>query len=42
MRVTKIMTATLFNETTVNHLTRLQEAFYEDMQRRNDPETQNG
>ncbi len=40
--VTKIMTATLFNETTVNHLTRLQEAFYEDMQRRNDPETQNG
>ncbi|MGJ3260881.1 MAG: hypothetical protein ACFE0S_14885 [Rhodospirillales bacterium] len=40
--VTKIMTATLFNETTLDHRAKLQEAFYEDMQRREDVVTQDG
>ena len=31
--VTKVMTASLFNETTIDHKTKLQEAFYEDTKR---------
>jgi len=31
--VTKVLTASLFNETTIDHKAKLQEAFYEDTKR---------